>query len=191
MALGFHVHLQDHSAVPDLKCADSHIVSASLAAWIPEEKKTEEELLKPTLQTVERAEAEKDEAIRLARLNLEELEAARSKLTPADYEWVKGYFQRSLDFAGLWKAMAGAYLAGRVCLTDRSEETLAQAKRRLAEFGRAIDAFEAAYGRNFSIGQVSQKPNRVTPDCRAFLAEIAARVAGTEPASPTRRKEKK
>lgn len=183
------------STVSSLDYADSHIKRKGLAIWMPEEKRTEEELLKPTLQTVERAEAEKDEAIRLAKLNLEELDTVRSKLKPEDYDWVKGYFKRSLDFAELWKTMAGAYLMGRVCLTDRSEETLAQAKRRLAEFSRAIDAFEAVYGKDFSIGQIIRKrnfkPDYVVPESRAFLAEIEARVAGTEKAPRPPRKDKK
>lgn len=109
--------ITNHSKLPSFGYADGHISSRTLAKWIPEEpayKEMEERLNHPDPELLEMILAEKDSAIAIAEDALQQLEAAKSLITPAQYEDLQWRLELLRRTTLIWKAHAEAFFGYKI-----------------------------------------------------------------------------
>lgn len=169
--------LNEHTALPRLGYADSHISSASLAIWLPEYKAVEQELLHPTERTVREVVAEKDEAIALARQSLADVEAAKEDLNPEDYAALRDQFERLLVIARLWRPMSAAFMHYRMLRERPSEEARAALEAELGEMEAIGEQIRARWGDDFRFGADNKARALLLPRLKSFVDDVRKSVA--------------
>lgn len=168
--------LNEHTAVPRLGYAESHIGSQSLAIWLPEYRAVEHELNHPTEDTVEKVVAEKDEAIALARQSLADIEAAKPDLKLDDYEYLHDQFERLLIIARLWRPMSAAFMHYLMIRQQASPEARAALNAELAEMEAVGDEIRERWGEGFRFGSEVKERALVLPRLARFVADIRTRI---------------
>lgn len=109
--------------------ADGHLINNSNATWdpSPENKRIEKMLLDGGPEAIKVTVREKEEAEELSQQCLDELDAAKALFTKADYDQLRGYYERTLRDAVVGRHWAQTYFALRWYRNTKSPE----AKREL------------------------------------------------------------
>ncbi len=79
------------------------------ARWKPELIPIAEELLNPTMQTLEKSVQEKEKAIELIKASMADINLAKPYLSKADYQYLTGLFQNAGIIASSWRWINEAY----------------------------------------------------------------------------------
>lgn len=116
LVLGFYF-LNNHSEIPDLSYASSHIVSHSVAKWDAAYKSLEDELLKPTEETLREALAEKAKSVKLTEQSLRDIDEIRDAVTADQFRYLRAPLEKFHRCAVLWEALTEVYLRYRMALT--------------------------------------------------------------------------
>lgn len=175
--------LNNHSAVPSLDYAESHIGSASLAIWIPREKAREEEFRRPSRHTLARVLREKRRALRLARASLADLERARPHLEESDYAALREWMEREEMLARIWIPLTGAFFRQKLLLAG--DAGVAEALRRdLEELAALAGEVERRFGPGFYIRAVGQAGSDLAGSIRDFVRDVEGRIAECRRTSP-------
>lgn len=169
--------LNDHSCVPSLSYADSHISSASLGIWIPGLRTVEAELRRPNAQTLEEALAEKRDAIALCNQALAQLDFARNTMSPEAYDELSAAFTRLRDMAGLYLPMTEAYLRLRMIRNGDVPPDDPGFAKAAADMQKTTETLEEKYGPNLHFGRKDMPPGEGLGRARRLLAEMKSQVA--------------
>lgn len=116
-ALGFWI--TSHSSLPSFRYASQHIVSRTLAKWIPGDpiyKRLQDALQHPSAEVLEKILAQKDTAICLAQESIQDLEEARPYLTSGQYHDLEWRLQLLLHATIVWKLHAEAFFGLKILL---------------------------------------------------------------------------
>lgn len=143
---GFYF-LNNHSRVPELPYAHSHLWENYLPLWVPSLQPAHQALLHPSLETYRQVVEEKDEAVRMAERNLQEVEGMRTQLPPSSYSELVKELTRERDAAILWRAMADAYFAhSRLRIARRDPVLRAMVEQRIAALEAVADEIGRRWG---------------------------------------------
>ena len=164
--------LTDHSRIPPYDYAVGHISSRSPAKWEKNSKykPLEDELNRPTEETLEKVLAEKDDAIRIQAGCKAELEKAKEHLSPDVYSDLSRRFDIWRHDAETWRAFAEAFFAYRVF-----EET--KDKTMLYRSERAVDNLEKwakVTANTFGDDVMEDNPGRTLQFVKQLNAKITA-----------------
>jgi len=166
--------LNDHSCVPSLSYADSHIGSASLGIWIKGLRTVEGELARPNERTVQQAVLEKRDAIELSVDALRRIEAARAELSAQAYEELTAAFTLLADAGQLWEPMTEAYLRMRMIRKgDLPADDPGFTAASSAMQGQ-IDRLQERYGDALHFGRKDASPGQGLGRASSLLAEMRA-----------------
>ena len=168
----------NHSRLPDVRYANEHLHSRTLAKWYPSEpqyKVTEERLLNPDPELLEQILAEKDAAIAEAHRALLHLENARPHLTAAQYEDL--YWRLSLEerTAVIWKLHAEAFFGYKVLAAGHRVPGMA------SRVQRALEALRKEAGVGEADPRIGADPPASAPEIREFVNDLGGRVAQLAP----------
>jgi len=168
--------LNEHSSVPTVGYAESHITSASLAIWIPEEKELEQRLLHPDGELFHEILEEKDEAIKLAKEALSDIKKAKPYLNEKDYQYLYSQFKKELDVAKLWRYLAEAFYSYMLYKETGDKIWQSRAGRICSELEQYKEYLVKEYGKNFYLGPRENPRAFVIPRVQEFVDEIRAKV---------------
>ena len=127
---------------PAIRYTDGHLINHSSAIWdpSPENKRIEQLLLAGGPEAVDATVAEKVEAERISRQCLDELDSARGAFTIADYDQLRGYFERAARDARTGQKWARAYFALRWFRNTKSAEASRELEDALEECRRHLES---------------------------------------------------
>ena len=156
--------LHQHTMVPRLSYIESSLTPTSprsQAYWAPQDallSKTAKELRNPTKQIIDQLVAEKQTAIQLCDVSLDDLESVQHLLPAGEFERLQHDLLKERETAILWKYLTELYFNYRMFqnlntffptkLTTIGNDYLVHIKNMEKEFGRVWPVYSSARGIN-------------------------------------------
>jgi len=174
--------ITNHSLVPDWSYAYGHITSRQNAKWIasPKQELARDELLHPTRMTLMKINSEKDLALKLSELSLQELEKAKVHLSKADYVKLRHYLEFGRDNVEVFRRHNLAMFTTIMFRNARKEAALAESKQlrdnalgRVRALREVADVMQKKYGEDIEPGN----PRRI----RNFADELEKMLGTDQP----------
>lgn len=125
--LGFWTPKAQTTLADSMRSIESTIRGKSTALWDPAAKPTEEALLNPTPDIVERIVKQKTDAVRLAEQNLIEFRSLQKAMNPTDFDAFEAQLVYMRDQAKVWESMAEAFWTTELALRDTAKRDDAMA----------------------------------------------------------------
>ncbi len=170
----------NHSTLPSFSYLSNPYRRGARGRWDSTFLTIQEELLNPTLATMDKIYAEKDEALRLINASISDIERAKPHLKPADYVKLRDLFEREKAMVLVWKPAMGVIYGVYVYDLDPSD----QARAHLL---KAADELEKVAKQNerYLIDMASDYKNPANPR-NVETAMGLVQLAREKAAQPTR-----